>query len=151
MRESFAGRLNTAALSLCWLAFALLGLSGVMVGLDERPVDGGTVAFGAALAVASLVLAVRAFRMGVVLEPSQVVVRNLFRTYRLSWVSIRGARGGPAYSLVPATILLIDTGGGELRVPGVAQVRDDGAITRCAARIHERLNGGDSCGGGSTR
>ena len=74
---------------------ALFCVIGVVATLPDNNL-GPKIAGGVA-AVALACLAVRCWRLAVIAGPDQLVVRNFFRTVRISWQDIAGFEPSPPY------------------------------------------------------
>lgn len=93
--------------------FFLAGLGGVLddhqdsyYGPDSGFALGSRIFYGV-MAAASLFVGIRWFRMGIFVTPTQVVVRNVFSTARLSWSEITGFGKPPPYGALRKAGLLI--------------------------------------------
>lgn len=111
-RSRFVNRF-TALIS---ASFALLGASVWAVGVNDAGLSG--VLTGTVIGGASLVLAIRAMRAGLLVSDSEVVLRGYFRTRRVRWSQILRFDTDDSSAPIGGLILSIERADGKrLRFP----------------------------------
>jgi hypothetical protein len=136
MCHAYRSRWQNWYLSLIWMAFALLGISGLVVGsgLGQRTV-------GAVLTLGGLVLAIRAYRARVTPFESYIEVRSYYRTRRILWREIDRFEAGRSMSIIPWEVLLIRLADGNtVRVPEISRLairhEGDGRVEEIAQDLN---------------
>ena len=129
--------------------FAAMAVAAVPVGPLAASNETAWLIWGALVAGLSLV-ALRVWRVAVVVSPDGVVVRNFWRTVRVPWLQIQGIELGPQalFSWRPVTTLLLKNGtrlrtsAGEAPSP-VVRPRNRGAqdlVEVLKGHLHESQN-----------